>query len=99
MMSSITTAVGLLALLALLPMGIKWIQRRVGGNAAVSAHEASSVVSAVAVGPQQRVVTVEVGPRGDRTWLVLGVTAQSITLLHSLAGLPDVAPTERSQGN
>jgi flagellar protein FliO/FliZ len=98
MMSSITTVVGLLALLALLPMGIKWIQRRVGGNAAVAA-QASSVVSAVAVGPQQRVVTVEVGPRGDRTWLVLGVTAQSITLLHSLAGLPDAAPAESSQGN
>ena len=91
MMSSITTVVGLLALLALLPTGIKWIQRRVGGNTAV-AVQASSVVSAVAVGPQQRVVTIEVGPRGDRTWLVLGVTAQSITLLHSLPGLPDAAP-------
>jgi flagellar protein FliO/FliZ len=97
MMSSITTVVALLALLALLPMGIKWIQRRVGGNAAVAAR-VSSVVSAVAVGPQQRVVTVEVGPRGDRTWLVLGVTAQSITLLHSLTGLPDAVPADSSQG-
>jgi len=38
----------------------------------------------VAVGPQQRVVTVEVGPEGARTWLVLGVTAQQVSCLHVL---------------
>jgi flagellar protein FliO/FliZ len=43
----------------------------------------SKIVSAVAVGPHQRVVTVEVGPEGARTLLVLGVTAQTISCLHS----------------
>lgn len=93
MMSSITSILAILLLLAFLPMGVKWVQRKVSTDSAVVA-QASSVVSAVAVGPHQRVVTVEVGPRGDRTWLVLGVTAQSITLLHSLANVAEPAHGE-----
>jgi flagellar protein FliO/FliZ len=69
-------------LLALLPAGLKWVQgRSVGGAASVAS--ASRIVSAVAVGPHQRVVTVEVGPEHARVWLTLGVTAQSITCLHT----------------
>jgi len=93
MMSSITSIFAILLLLAFLPMGVKWVQRKVSGDSLVAA-QASSIVSAVAVGPHQRIVTVEVGPRGDRTWLVLGVTAQSITLLHSLANVADAARSE-----
>ncbi|MBC7683474.1 MAG: flagellar biosynthetic protein FliO [Ferruginibacter sp.] len=71
------------AVIAMLPLAIKWIQRRAQvGGAAASGN--ARVVSAVGVGPQQRVVTVEVGPEGARTWLVLGVTAQSITCLHTV---------------
>lgn len=69
-------------LLALVPFAVRWVQRRaVAGGAGLAS--ASRVVSAIAVGPHQRVVTVEVGPEGARTWLTLGVTAQSITCLHS----------------
>lgn len=72
------------AAIAMLPWAIKWIQRRAqGGTAAASGN--ARVVSAVGVGPHQRVVTVEVGPEGARTWLVLGVTGQSITCLHTVA--------------
>nr|WP_315247458.1 flagellar biosynthetic protein FliO [uncultured Albidiferax sp.] len=68
--------------MAMLPLAIKWIQRRAqGGGVAASGN--ARVVSAVGVGPHQRVVTVEVGPEGARTWLVLGVTAQAITCLHT----------------
>ena len=84
-MTQTLISVGLFVLLlALVPVGLKWVQRRVavGGAAAVAA---SRVVSAVAVGPHQRVVTVEVGPEGARVWLTLGVTAQAITCLHSAA--------------
>lgn len=71
-----------LGLLACLPMAIKWVkQRAVGGVRELAGH--SKIVSAVAVGPHQRVVTVEVGPEGARTLLVLGVTAQTISCLHS----------------
>ena len=91
MMSSMTQAlvsVGLfVVLLALLPAGLKWVQRRSAGGAYASAS-ASRIIAAVAVGPHQRVVTVEVGPEGARTWLTLGVTAQAITCLHSAAVEP-----------
>jgi flagellar protein FliO/FliZ len=72
----------LLLVLGLLPLALKWLQRRVAGlnTATVGANR---IVSAVGVGPQQRVVTVEVGPQNNRTWLTLGVTPQTITCLHS----------------
>ena len=86
MTQAIFSVVAFLVLLALVPFGIRWIQRRTPGGA--SAAGASKIVSAIAVGPHQRVVTVEVGPEGARTWLVLGVTAQTITCLHSAAVVP-----------
>ncbi len=71
-------------LLALAPLGLKWLQRRAAGGA-MGPAVASRIVSAVAVGPHQRVVTVEVGPEDARVWLTLGVTAQNITCLHTVA--------------
>lgn len=84
-MTSTLLSVGLfVVLLALLPVGLKWVQRRaVGGGSGLASS--SRVISAIAVGPHQRVVTVEVGPEGARTWLTLGVTAQTITCLHTAA--------------
>ena len=78
----------LLLVLGLLPLALKWLQKRVSGihDASVGANR---IVSAVGVGPQQRVVTVEVGPQGHRTWLTLGVTPQSITCLHCTSAVFD----------
>jgi len=83
----------LLALLAMLPWGVKWLQRRMTGMTPARGAVASKVVSALAVGPHQQVVTVEVGPNDDRVRLVLGVTAQSITCLHRtrLSAPPEAA--------
>jgi len=86
MTQTIVSVVLFLVILALLPLAIRWIQQRAPGSAATNA--ASRIVSTLAVGPQQRVVTVEVGPEGDRSWLVLGVTAQNITCLHSVPVVP-----------
>ena len=84
-MTQTLISVGLfVVLLALVPVGLKWVQRRATGGVSGVAS-AARVISAVAVGPHQRVVTVEVGPEGARTWLTLGVTAQTITCLHSAA--------------
>ena len=69
--------------IAMLPWLIKRLQQRhAKGGAAPGAH--SRVLSAVSVGPHQRVVMVEVGPEHARTCLVLGVTAQQVTCLHVL---------------
>lgn len=86
-------SVGALALLvgvlAMLPMGLRFLQKRVGGLKRAG-WMSSDVVSSVAVGPQQHVVTVEVGPAHARSWLVLGVTSQQITCLHTIA-MPQAA--------
>jgi len=89
MAQTLISVILFVVLLALIPWGLKWLQRRTpGGSAGVAS--AARVISAVAVGPHQRVVTVEVGPEGERIWLTLGVTAQSVTCLHSAAVQPAV---------
>lgn len=75
-------SVGLfLLVLACLPLVLKWVKQR-GANALTEGRGHARFVSALAVGPHQRVVTVEVGPEGQRVWLTLGVTAQEISCLH-----------------
>lgn len=82
MTQTLISVVLFLVLLGLLPWGIKWLQRqRLAGQSATGSLK---VISAVAVGPHQRVVTVEVGPEGGRSWLVLGVTQQQVTCLQRI---------------
>lgn len=81
-MSQSLVSVGIfLAVILCLPFAVKWFKSRVQGDVAQIGGQ-SRVVSAIAVGPQQKVVTIEVGPQGDRVWLTLGVTGQAITCLH-----------------
>ena len=77
-----------LLVLACVPFALKWIKQRAPGASGQDAGQAR-FISALAVVPHQRVVTVEVGPVGQRVWLTLGVTAQSISNLHCV----DVAPS------
>ncbi len=70
-----------LALLVCLPWALKWFKQRYVGTA-TDANGQTRFISALAVGPQQRVVTVEVGPQGQRVWLTLGVTPQNVSCLH-----------------
>ena len=71
------------AALACLPWLVKRWQSRL--QAARNEQGVSAqVLASVAVGPSQRVVTVEVGQGTQKTCLVLGVTAQSIHCLHVL---------------
>ena len=82
MTESLYLVAGFVLLLALVPYGVKWLQSR--GHVASNALAASNrVLSAVAVGPQQRVVTVEAGVGDSRVLLVLGVTPHQVTCLHT----------------
>lgn len=84
-----------LAFLACLPMAVKWLKQRSSDVARDTGGQAR-IVSAVAVGPHQRVVTVEVGPESARMLLVLGVTAQTINCLHRTSvAQPDKADDAR----
>ena len=82
-----------LAILVCLPVGLRWLKQRVPGRFADVGAQ-SRFISALAVGPHQRVVTVEVGPEGKRVWLTLGVTGQNISCLHSVA-VDSQAPAEQ----
>ena len=82
-MNSSLFSVGLfLVALCCVPWALKWLRSKsiVGGP---EAGGQSKIVSALAVGPHQRVMTVEVGPETARVRLTLGVTPQAISLLHS----------------
>lgn len=81
MTQTLLTVLVFVVLLAALPALLRRIKARQGLGFGAMGPD-SRVISALAVGPQQRVVTVEVGPAHARVWLVLGVTQQSIQCLH-----------------
>ena len=90
MPSTLSPLLWFAAIVVLIPVAL-WLLRRtpLGGAAAGTAHLRS--VGTLPVSPTQRIVTVEVGSGADRRWLVLGVTPQSITTLHTLAPQDDAA--------
>lgn len=92
MTQSLVTVVLFVAAILSIPFLLKRYQQRRGLQQGGLPGSGSKLVSAVAVGPQQRVVTVEVGPEDARTWLVLGVTGQTITCLHTLPAKAAVVP-------
>ncbi|WP_296510430.1 flagellar biosynthetic protein FliO [Rhodoferax sp.] len=68
--------------LACIPFLIRWLKSRVPSASRLD-NSQNVFVSAVAVGPHQRVVTVEVGPANNRVWLTLGVSSSGIHCLHT----------------
>lgn len=84
-----TSLLWFLAILALIPVALWLLKRTPMGGAAGQAVLRS--VAALPLSTSQRIVTVEVGHGAARRWLVLGVTPQSITTLHSMEP-QDVAP-------
>jgi flagellar protein FliO/FliZ len=93
MTQSLLSIIVFLGLLASLPFLVKWVKQRSGGVVEGVGSQAR-LVSALSVGPHQRVVTVDVGPEGARQRLTLGVTPQSITCLHSAPVEPHPARIE-----
>jgi flagellar protein FliO/FliZ len=73
-----------LGTLVSLPFLIERIKKHYGLNLSGPGGPAR-LVSALSLGPHQKVVTVEVGPQSARVWLVLGVTQQNIQCLHTMA--------------
>lgn len=83
MTSGITSFLWFLAIIAMIPIAL-WLLKRtpMGGGAAQGLMRSIAVLP---VSPSQKLITVEVGSGDERRWLVLGVTAQSITTLHTMA--------------
>ena len=82
MTQTLLVVVLFVAAMAALPWLVRRLKLRQGGLGGVGSS--SRVLSQVAVGPTQRVVTVEVSHEGARAVLVLGLTAQQIQCLHTL---------------
>jgi flagellar protein FliO/FliZ len=92
-MSQSLVSVGIfLAVLVCLPFAIKWVQQRAHRVGVRDVAGQVRLIGALALGPHQRVVTVEVGPENARTWLTLGITGQSITCLHSAPVIESATP-------
>ena len=90
MAASGMSVVWFVLIVALIPVSL-WVLKRSGlakGAMGVGGAKAQALIKPVGqlnLGPGQRLVTVEVGQGDDRTWLVLGVTAQHIQTLHTMA--------------
>lgn len=78
------------AIIALIPVAL-WLLKRMPMGA-MAAQGGLRSVATLALSPNQRVVTVEVGSGDERRWLVLGVSPQSVTLLRDMAAQGE-APT------
>jgi flagellar protein FliO/FliZ len=79
-------------IVGLIPLSLYMLKKSgLAKNRIGSGDAVLKTVSQLSLGPGQRIVTVELGAGDQKTWLVLGVTGQSITALHSLQ------PTQDSQ--
>jgi len=96
------------AALALLAWGLRRWQHQHGGLPALAGFAPAGTSSAplrvlcsAALGPQQRVVLVQVGSGVQATRLLLGVTAQHIAPLHvlPLAAASSAASAANTAGN
>jgi flagellar protein FliO/FliZ len=76
------------AVIALIPLVLWLVKRTPMGRAGASGAMRS--VSVLPLSASQRIVTVEVGRGDSRCWLVLGVTGQTISTLHTMAPQDDV---------
>src|SRR2546427_3600900 len=79
---TLLTVVALVTAMAALPWLLRRFQQRTAALRGAAGLQ-SRVLGAVGVGPQQRVVTVEVGEGAQTVRLVLGVTAQSRSEEHT----------------
>ena len=90
MSTGLTSLLWFIAIIAMIPIAL-WLLKRTPMGGAASQGVMRSI-AVLAISPNQRIVTVEVGSGEERRWLVLGVTSQAISTLHSMAPQAEVAP-------
>ena len=87
--SGLNSLLWFIAIIAMIPVAL-WLLKRTPMGGAGSTGVMRSI-AVLPISPNQRIVTVEVGSGDERRWLVLGVTPQSISTLHSMAPQAEVA--------
>ncbi len=81
----------LAVIVVLIPLALWLLKRTPLGGGAVGPAGTPRTVAVLPLTAQQRLVTVEVGTGDDRRWLVVGVSPQGLTALHTLPAQADVA--------
>ncbi len=87
MTSSGMSALWFVAVVAMIPLAL-WLLKRTPLGRGAGAPGVMRQVGSLPLSPSQRVVTIEVGEGDDKRWLVLGVSAQQITTLHTMDAQP-----------
>ena len=80
-------------ILLIVMVGVAWLLQRYRRHLPGAANRAGphlQVLGGVALGPQQRVVTLQVGQGEQAVCLVLGVSPGSVTALHQMPLPPEV---------
>ncbi len=80
--SSLLPLLAFLLVVALIPLAL-WLLRR-SGLAGTGQPGLMRTVSSLSLSPSQKVVVVELGQGASAKWLVLGVSGERITPLHTL---------------
>ncbi|HMN77999.1 MAG TPA: flagellar biosynthetic protein FliO [Burkholderiaceae bacterium] len=97
MPSSLAPLLWFAAIIALIPVALWLLKRSPAG--AMAMHGELRSVATLALSPNQRIVTIEVGSGADRRWLVLGVTPQNVTLLHEMPPQADAPAAVAAPGS
>ena len=80
---ALTPLLSFALVIVLIPVGL-WLLKRTPMGGAVQGKNMRTV-AVLPLSASHRVVTIEVGQGDERRWLVLGVTPQSMTTLHTMA--------------
>ena len=90
--SGLTSLLWFIAIIVMIPVAL-WLLKRTPMGGAGSQGVMRSI-AVLPISPSQRIVTVEVGTGEGRRWLVLGVTPQAISTLHSMEPQGDLPPSQ-----
>ncbi|CCG86986.1 flagellar biosynthetic protein FliO [Erwinia piriflorinigrans] len=88
--SMLTQVSGVLTAIIILILAIAWLAKRFGFASKRNGSQQLNISASCQLGQRERVVIVDV----DEARLVLGVTAQQITHLHTLPAKPAQDPTD-----
>jgi flagellar protein FliO/FliZ len=83
------SALWFLFIIAMIPLALWLLKRTPLAGGGTGRPGTPRTVAVLPLSAQQKLVTVEVGQGDERTWLVLGVGAQGIRTLHTMAAQGD----------
>jgi len=79
------------AIVASIPL-LLWVLKRSQMLGSTLTPGTARTVAVLPLSASQKLVTVEVGRGDEKLWLLLGVTPQGISTLHTMAALPPLNP-------